>query len=131
MCRLSIDCDQHFLKKFITVILWALSSPLRWLTGIDLSQTQLAITYFKYAVAYELIAFFPLHLEDKTKYRFLVTWGCLLSRIVWQVVRIGSLYSKLRCFTDHNRSNGGTIWKLSLTIFKYKNECYKPLERKK
>ena len=52
---------------------------------------------------------FPL--GDKTYYGFLVSSGCLLSRKVWWVVRIGSFFPKLRYFTrmdqrrDHVKVN--------------------------
>ena len=76
--------------------------------------------------------FFWLHSGDKTWYGFLVTSGCLLSRKLWWVFWIGSSCPKLRYFTDQNGPKGEiTTSKWILTIFKYKNECYKQLERKK
>ena len=50
---------------------------------------------------------FWLPLGDKTYYGFLVSSGCLLSRKVWWVVRIGSFFSKLRYFTKQNGPKGG------------------------
>ena len=43
---------------------------------------------------------------DKTLYRFLVSWRCLLSRKVWWAVCVGSFWQKLRYFTDQNGPNG-------------------------
>ena len=48
-----------------------------------------------------------LHSGDKTQYGFLVASGCVLSRKVWWVVRIGSFWPKLRYFIGQNGPNWG------------------------
>ena len=53
-------------------------------------------------------AFFWLHSGDKTWYGLLVTSGCLLSRNVWWVDRIGRFCPKLRYFTDQDGPKGGS-----------------------
>ena len=62
---------------------------------------------------------------DKTKYWFLVTSGCLLSRKVWWAVQISSFLPKIEVFYRPEWTEGGTTWKWILSIFKFRNECYK------
>ena len=57
-------------------------------------------------IFHELIPFFGSPRGTNHKYGFLVTSGCLLSRKVWWVTRIGSFCPKLRYFTDQNRPKG-------------------------
>ena len=62
---------------------------------------------------------------DKTQYRFLVTSGCLLSKKVWWAVQISSFLTKIEVFYRPEWTEGGTTWKWILSIFKFRNECYK------
>ena len=76
-----------------------------------------------YLLAHELEAKkigIPLWRVDKIWYRFSVTSGCLLSRKV----------SELVAFDQKLRTIVGTTWKWVLSIFLYKKECYKQLDRK-
>ena len=69
---------------------------------------------------------------DKTKYRFLVTSGCLLYRNVWGAIRISSFWPKIEVFCQPEWTKGGTTWQWILSIFKFRNEFRnKQLERKK
>ena len=43
----------------------------------------------------------------------------------WGLSESVAFGQKFRYFTDQKGPKEGTIWKLILTIFKYKNECYK------
>ena len=59
------------------------------------------------------------------------TSGCLLSRKARWDVRIGSFWPKNEVFYRQEWNKEGATWKWILSIFKFRNECYKQLEQKK
>ena len=67
----------------------------------------------------------------KKKYRYLVTSGCLLFRKVWWAVWIGSFWPKIEIFYRPEWTTWGTIWKWISSIFKFRNEYCKQLDRKR
>ena len=50
---------------------------------------------------------FRILLRDKVWYELLVSWACLLFRIVWWIVQISSFCRKFRIFADKNGAHVG------------------------
>ena len=50
---------------------------------------------------------------------------------MWWAVWIGSFWPKIEVFYRPKGTKGGTTWKYTLSIFKFRNEYYKQLDRKK
>ena len=68
---------------------------------------------------------------DKAWYRFLVTSGRLLSRKAWWAVWIGSLWLIIDVFYRPEYTKGATTSKWILNIFKFRNEYYKQIGKRR